>query len=310
MTAADPLVSVVIPAYNRASIVPRAIASVLAQTYQDWELIVVDDGSRDKTREAVEKFSDARIRLVRHQQNAGQSAARNTGIQAARGKYIAFLDSDDEWLPEKLARDVEAFEAGGDQVGLVYCGKKLVGADGQLLKVRMPTLQGDVHASLLQGDFIGSCSRVAVRRRVLEPLGGFDESLCSYEDWDLWLRVAKVSTVALVPDCLVIRHFGPQQLSGALKSILDGRMGVVTKHQTDMPASVLGRHLAVLAVMLFNYDPAKARQMTVEGLRLRPVQPVALGALLASLLGKRTYRWLFSTLTRKRHGLFVGRAAI
>lgn len=97
-----PTVSVVIPTYNRAHLVGRAIQSVLNQTYQDFEIIVVDDGSTDNTEEVVKSFNDPRIRYIRHDQNRGGSAARNTGIKMARGEYIAFQDSDDEWLPEKL----------------------------------------------------------------------------------------------------------------------------------------------------------------------------------------------------------------
>src|ERR1017187_7936626 len=107
----NPTVSVVIPTYNRARILPRAVKSVVSQTLEDWELLVVDDGSADDTEQVVAAFGDSRIHYIRHERNRGQSAAQNTGIRASRGTYVAFLDSDDEWLPEKLAKVVDCFQA-------------------------------------------------------------------------------------------------------------------------------------------------------------------------------------------------------
>lgn len=107
----NPKVSVIIPTYNRAHLIGRAIKSVLNQTYKDFEIIIVDDGSTDKTEEVVKDFKDERVRYIRREKNKGGSAARNTGIKAARGEYIAFQDSDDEWLPEKLEKQMKAFEA-------------------------------------------------------------------------------------------------------------------------------------------------------------------------------------------------------
>lgn len=117
-----PTVSVILPTYNRAHLVGRAIQSVLDQMYQDFEIIVVDDGSGDNTEEIINGFTDTRIRYVKHQKNKGGSAARNTGIKLAKGKYIAFQDSDDEWLPDKLEKQMKAFKKASDEVGVVYTG--------------------------------------------------------------------------------------------------------------------------------------------------------------------------------------------
>ena len=309
MTANFPALSVIIPAYNRAAIVPRAIRSVLAQTLEDWELIVVDNGSDDGTDLAVKAFTDPRIRLVRHTESRGPSAARNAGIRAAKGKYVAFLDSDDEWLPEKLAGDVRAFRAEPD-AGMVYSGKRLVDEDGRVLLVRMPTLRGRVYQELMRWDFIGSCSRVTVRKDVLEAAGGFDERLRVRDDWDLWLRVARVAPVAAVDQCVVVRHMGRDQVSGSLRAICEEWNIVVQKYRSEMPARTLGRHLGALAVMLMNYEPQRARQLAREALRLKPLQPAVVSAWGASLLGTRTYRYMFTKWTRARHGLYIGRAAI
>ena len=118
--AANPKVSVVITTYNRAVLLPRAVRSVLAQTFEDYELIIVDDCSTDDTPDVIRTFVDSRIRVVRHAENTGQSAAINTGIRIARGEYIAFPDDDDEWVESKLLRQVRTLDASSPRVGLVY----------------------------------------------------------------------------------------------------------------------------------------------------------------------------------------------
>jgi glycosyltransferase involved in cell wall biosynthesis len=308
MNRENPTVSVVIPAHNRKAALVRAMRTVLAQTRDDWELIVVDDASTDGTDGVVKSIEDGRIVYVRHTQNRGGGAARNTGIQASRGKYVAFLDSDDEWFPEKLARDVAAFA--GEAVGLVYCGKELVDPDGHLLLRRIPSLEGDLYRQLLGHDFIGSCSRVAVRKDVLEAVGGFDENLPSGQDWDMWVRAAKVAKVACVPECLVRRHIGHEQISGSLKRIYTGHLKVVEKHLKELDAPLLSRHWADLSAMMMNYDVPRGRQMALASLKLRPFQPRVYASLTASFLGLANYRWLFRKYTGWRHGFYAGRAAV
>ena len=115
-----PTISVIIPTYNRAHLIGKAVKSVLSQTYQDFEIIVVDDGSTDNTEEIVKSFTDYKIYYICHKHNRGASAARNTGIKASRGEYIAFLDSHDEWLPEKLDKQIKTFNSESSEVGVVY----------------------------------------------------------------------------------------------------------------------------------------------------------------------------------------------
>jgi len=303
----NPIISVVIPTYNRKEALARAVSSVVAQSWAQWELIVVDDGSTDNTEEALWPFSDPRILYVRHTENRGGSAARNSGISRARGEYVAFLDSDDEWFPEKLAEDVAAFSRPG--VGLVYCGKELVDPDGRVLLRRIPSLEGELYRQLLAHDFIGSCSRVAVRRDILEAIGGFDENLPARQDWDLWVRAAKLGKVGCVRKCLVRRHLGHEQISGSLKRICDGHAKVVEKYYKEFDAAALSRHWASLAAMRMNYDMPGGRKIAMASLRLRPLQPRVYASLAASLLGRESYRWLFRKYAGWRHGLYAGRAA-
>ena len=187
----SPLVSVIIPTYNRARLVGEAIESVLAQTYKHLEIIVVDDGSTDGTEEALGPYRE-RIEYI-YQQNRGASAARNTGIFRARGDYIAFLDSDDLWVPEKLELQVDYLEKHAD-CGLVYTDCEfLVVRDGRVVERIEKNLTGYSGYAYLQifmrnEVFIPT---VLLRRDCLGAVGYFDEKLTFFEDVDLWFRLSR-----------------------------------------------------------------------------------------------------------------------
>jgi glycosyltransferase involved in cell wall biosynthesis len=203
----DLRVSVVIPAYNRANTIARAVASALAQDPPPFEVIVVDDGSTDATREVVEAIADPRLRLV-SQPNAGASAARNRGIAEARGGLIAFLDSDDEWLPGKLAAQVARFRAASPRLGLVYTGFESIAADGSRT-VHRARARGWIYRDLLARNVVTGCGSTAMMTRAaLELAGGFDPTLAANEDYDLVLRIARFFEADCVPDPLARYHDG------------------------------------------------------------------------------------------------------
>jgi glycosyltransferase involved in cell wall biosynthesis len=207
-----PLVSVIIPTYNRAAWVKEAAASVLAQTLRDYELLVVDDGSTDATLETLVSLG-RRVKVLRSTWRRGVSAARNLGVAAARGEWLAFLDSDDLWLPDKLARQVEYMRAHPD---LSICQTDEVWIRNGV-RVNPPRthrkVAGDIFLISLERCMV-SPSAVMLHRRLFEALGGFDETLPAGEDYDLWLRTAWRQPVGLVPEPLVIKRGGhPDQLS-------------------------------------------------------------------------------------------------
>ena len=184
-----PQVSVVIPAYNCAAYVGQAIDSVLSQTYTDWEIIVVDDGSKDDTRLVLDKYGDRRIRYV-YQQNQGVSIARNHGIQLARGEFVAFLDADDFFLSDKLASQIAVFAA-KPNLGIVHSGWRLVNSIGEPIKdikpwQNVPKL--DLEMWLRWKPVLPSA--MMFRRHWLEQVGGFDPRFPPAEDTDLVLRLA------------------------------------------------------------------------------------------------------------------------
>ena len=200
------LVSAIIPTYNYGRFVARAIESVLQQTHGRVECVVVDDGSTDDTSAVLEPFRD-RIRAI-SQPNSGLSAARNTGIQAASGQFIALLDADDYWLPRKIELQVSLLAERPD-VGAVGCGRRHVTAEGKVtaeIVARDSTgrWEDDVRAVALRRLWVGgSGSGLLARREVFDSVGLFDTSLKAAEDWDMWLRIVSRFPIANVPDLLV-----------------------------------------------------------------------------------------------------------
>lgn len=206
-----PRVSVIIPTYNRADLVQQALASVKAQTYRDFEIVVVDDGGTDGTFEVLS--ADREIRVLRHAGRRGVSAARNTGIHAARGEWLAFLDSDDLWLPDKLARQIFWLE-GQPELLICQTGETWVRRGVRVNKpLSHRQVGGKIFLPSLRRCMI-SPSAVVLHRRLISDHGGFDETLPAAEDYDLWLRLTWRYEVGLVDEPLVIKRGGhPDQLS-------------------------------------------------------------------------------------------------
>ena len=199
-----PKVSVIIPTHNRRDYLREALASVLAQTYQDFEVIVVDDGSTDGTEEIVRAFPETRYIF---QENRGVSAARNVGVARSNGEWLAFLDSDDLWQPSKLAIQIEFFTA---QPHARICQtEELWLRNGVRVnphtKHRKPS--GDIFARSLHLCLV-SPSATMMRRELFESAGGFDEALPACEDYDLWLRIAATEPVHLIATPLIIKRGG------------------------------------------------------------------------------------------------------
>jgi glycosyltransferase involved in cell wall biosynthesis len=206
------LVSVITPTYNRAKTIQRAVNSVLAQTWKELEIIVVDDGSTDRTDEILKAYGN-KIRVIR-QQNGGASAARNTGIRAATGEIISFLDSDDEWLPEKTERQVKLLQR-PELSGVVccICNARMLRSAGAINSFEVTRLYpGHTEgvwsnpAHILIDRFLLFNQVVAIWRRVLERCGYFRVDLRIMEDYDLSLRIALAGPWAFITDPLVIWH--------------------------------------------------------------------------------------------------------
>ncbi|HYE89232.1 MAG TPA: glycosyltransferase [Vicinamibacterales bacterium] len=220
-----PNVSVIIPAYNAEAYIADTVRSVLAQTYPDFEVIVVDDGSTDGTVKALEPFGN-QVR-VHHQANSGVAMARNTGVGLASGTWIAFLDADDLWLPHKLERQLALSTA-----SITYTDRFNIGARGELPEVQSevtPMCGGDLFVPLMrEGNFITNTS-VVIRRVLFEQMGGFYTGLNGTEDWDLWIRIAERHEIGFVPEPLVRYRFHAGGISRNFVKMGRERLQVITR---------------------------------------------------------------------------------
>lgn len=183
-------ISVVIPAYNCEATIQHTLQSVFQQTFQDFEIIVVDDCSKDATVEVVQKIADSRVKIHRHSENQGASAARNTAIKSASGKYLAFLDSDDEWQADKLTRQVETIRNSVDDLVANVCGYYILD-EFDIRRTEIPPHPESWYRHLLMGCGLATGSTLLVSRDAFEQVGYFDTSLPRYEDWDWMLRFTK-----------------------------------------------------------------------------------------------------------------------
>lgn len=208
----SPAVSVVTPSYNRPNRVVDAVKSVKEQTYADVEHIVVDDCSDEPVSDVLARSDVATDDVIvrRHAENQGTMAARNTGIEATNGEYIAFLDDDDEWHPTKIERQVERARETGAAV--IYTGVRQV-ANGETLGVEIPDVEGRITKDLLTGNPIKSTSTVMVRADIFDEVDGFDTRLTNLDDWEFYIRASTVSEFAGVHDALVTRHHHDEQIS-------------------------------------------------------------------------------------------------
>ncbi len=245
------LVSVVIPAYNSSQYLLESVESALAQTYEPIEVLVVDDGSTDATRDILAPLvSSERIKYL-HQENQGPAAARNLGIRHAKGDMIAFLDADDIWLREKLETQIELF--GNEKLGLVYSDIELVMSDLKVpdwrsFDVSRHFRRGSIYYHLLALNFIPTSSAV-LRKRVLEKSGLFLEQIggirCAYgDDYELWLRVAKISEVDYI-DCKFVKYrVHPNQIS-VNRPDRYRQLRCLYKHLLSVQTDYLGKTIAL-----------------------------------------------------------------
>lgn len=285
-----PLVSVVIPAYNASWCVGKAIDSVLAQHFRDVEIIVVNDGSTDATGRVLADYG-GRIRVI-EQTNRGMSVARNAAIRAARGRYVAFLDADDWWLPEKLGRQVELMEA-RPELGFTSTAAQVENPQGELLNVWHCRQTGTEMLATLFAEnaaIAGGCSAVVVRRTLLDRTGMFDETLRGFEDPDLWMRLAAASSYACIPEPLVVILRREHSVSRNLEAMRESAVRSIHKNRPLLPAPLRGafwRHS--LAGVYADYAKGAYRAghrlgATADVLRAFALAPLGRGRLCLGLL--------------------------
>jgi len=251
---ADPAVSIVMPTHNRADYIGVAVDSVLGQTYTDWELVIVDDGSTDDTRTVVAQYlaHDPRIRYVRQDENRGIALSRNHGVAVSRGRYIAMLDSDDAWAsPEKLALQVAALDA-DPHLGIVGTWRVFINAQGARTGARLshPTDDASIRATQLHRNCFAQSS-VLFRRDAFERAGRYDPNLVVAEDHDLWLRIGRTHRFANLPryDLLYRKHPGSIILTRRV-TVARAALEVLRRHRAHYPGFLIGYIKGVLRLLV------------------------------------------------------------
>lgn len=235
------MVSVIIPTYNRADSVVRAVKSVIQGSYTDIEVLVIDDASNDGTQERIRQLKDERIKYFALPENRGGSAARNEGLSRALGEYIAFLDSDDKWLPHKLEEQLKLMAGSKRSYGAVYSGFYAVDAKGRFLYKTIAGKEGDLSEELLVTNCIGTLSTVVFRKDILQRLNGFDTELKSCQDWDLYIRAAGICRFTCVPQLLVEYRggYGFERTSIAREAVIAGQKRLADKYRTEIAGLTL-----------------------------------------------------------------------
>lgn len=273
-----PLVSVVIPTYRRASLVPRAIRSVQNQTYENIEIIVVDDASPDDTEEIVQSISDARIRYIRHDRNQGLAAAgRNTGIRAAHGEYVAFLDDDDEWQETMIEKQLEAIEAHD----AVLCAALVNG--NRVKRHNRPLVTLDDLRKGSDFDPSSLMAKASVLREIL-----FDEQLREGEDWDAFIRIAEKYSIGYINEPLLIYNDGGhERITNESKNLsiseLQKRTAVLHKHRIFFGLFWFNYHIADALLSHFWFRHGKLKQIVYS---VRQCGLVAVAAVFANKISR------------------------
>ena len=217
-------VSVIIPTYNRADVLADSVRSVLQQSYANFELLIVDDGSTDNTDTMIESVSDERIRYLKMSENKGVAAARNEGLRHARYDYIAFQDSDDYWMPDKLEKQM-AFLTQRPEAALLYCPLFVPGAN-----IPLSEKQGKIYPYMLKRNTIGTPS-VLLRRKCLESAGFFNESLTCLEDWEFFLRIARDHEIAFQEEAMVRVNLSKDGVSHNISGYYAARCYMLALHK-------------------------------------------------------------------------------
>lgn len=235
MSNTPPSVAAIIPTMDRPDRVERAVRSVIDQTYDQIEIVVVDGGSDDRTPEVIDRLrteTDHPIQLLRNDEPQGLPAARNQGVAATDTDLVAFLDDDDTWHPDKTARQVQTLEETNADV--VYAGFVSKDASGSHVHTRTPELRGDIYDELLVENVVGPPSTVMVSRAAFDQVGGFDEDLYHQEDWDFYLTLAREFEYACVSAPLVTRAVHDGMMSQSVAKQKRHREAILTRNESQL----------------------------------------------------------------------------
>lgn len=324
----DGLISVLIPTYNAGIYIEKTLQSVLEQTYQNIEIIVVDDGSTDDTEIILKKFDDPRLHYIKQTNSGGPAKPRNVGIAASKGEYIALFDSDDLMLPTKLSTQIEALKATPDAAfcctnfsKIDECGKITTAAFWEtnknfqnLDKSKQDTFgnyyyyPNELTNNLLIHNFVATSS-VLIRKDVLDKIGGFDESLANADDYDMWLRISPHYSYILIPQVMHQYRLREGNItSRGIYKLVDGRVAVLKRHMNKASNKTTASHVkkTILRYLLcagYYYfqqqDLQKAKEYYLESIYTLPTY-TAFKYFISCIMGQR----FIDTIRNLKHSIY------
>ncbi len=293
-----PDVSVIIPVYNRESVIERSVNSVLEQTYEHLELIVVDDGSDDGTLNRLLSYSDERMRVLRQSSNQGANAARNRGLRAAEGKYIAFQDSDDRWYPEKLEKQVYRMKTSPDRVGIVYSAYWNVQStfSSYLPQQIPPKMSGDLSRVLLQFNIVGFPNTL-IDTRVFRKTGTLDRKLPALQDWDFHLNASQYTHYHFMAKPLMDRYPQESSISGNYEKLVRAHRRLMKKHDPRFrrqPEALSKMQFRLGSSLVLTSHTDEGREWISSALNVAPENPVYRLAHFISYLGPHVFEFCWN----------------
>jgi glycosyltransferase involved in cell wall biosynthesis len=301
MSSGQPLVSVVIPSYNRPNRIGSATKAVLEQTYENQEIIIVDDCSDIPVTEALteEILCNDKVNIIRHETNQGASAARNTGIERSNGDFITFLDDDDTWYEEKLENQVDTFQSTSDDVGVVYSYIEHTGSNGLTIWIDDEECGDDVTETLLYGNCVGTFSTVMVRSDIIDLAGLLDEQLPSWQDREWYFRLSMYCQFKSTGTVDVKhRHSEGERISGNLSKLvestlpqfLDSIFSHYSPGRIERRRIIAQNYTNVARYAIANDDYGTARRLLLKSLLTFPITNGMLGYAFVAISGKTGYR--------------------
>jgi len=287
------LVSVIIPAYNAQQFIAEALDSVFSQTYKNFEVIVINDGSTDGTQKLLERYKNkfGEQLIIINQSNQGQVIAKNNGLKVAKGEFIAFLDSDDKWAPEKLQLQLDLMSKSSN-IGLCYTEAILINEKGAKIGYRQVNdlYKGKCFERLIMRNNI-TASSVMIRKECIDKVGFYDEKLKTCENWDLWLRISRFYELSFIKKPLAYYRIHKGHMSNQINRMRKGRIYVIKKHAKYLPSHVykealFNAHLDYAKNYIWNLYLKEARQDLIEAIKLKPTCFECYKFYVKSLLGR------------------------
>ena len=304
----NPKISVIIPTFNRAHLLPKSIKSVLNQTYGNFELIVADDASQDHTDMVVKAFDDARIRYIRLDKNSGTSSVpRNQALKIARGNYMAFQDSDDEWLPEKLEKQIKILEPAPAELGIIYSDMwRICGAQKKYFAAPSVSKEFDLNFNdVLNYALIGiGIGTTLIRKECFSKAGGFDETLPTFIDAELFIRFSKHFRFHHIGEPLIKYYETDGSTSSSYISAALARKMILKKYSNHISGNsmLLANHFFGIGFALCQgQDMNAGKRYFLKAFRIYPLNPMFLFAFCAALMGKRVYGKALFVYRKIRH---------